>query len=119
MTGWSSAGSSWTYPTDLGTTSPSTATIRCRSPSHLVSIADELQEAAEQEATRARFPRGYEPRPGDVLERRDGVLFEVIAFTGDGQGIELHGIDQPLVIYVLIDDVVGQFIGLAEDPWER
>lgn len=87
--------------------------------SRLIAVADELEEATEREATRSRFPRGYEPGPGDVLERRDGVLFEVVAYTGDGRGIELRGIDQPLVIYVPVDDLLSQFVRLVEDPWER
>lgn len=83
--------------------------------SRMVTIADELQETVESEATLARFPPGYRPAAGDVLERRDGLLFEVVAYTGDDRGIELHGVEQPLVMYVPVDDVVGQFVALVED----
>lgn len=38
-------------------------------------------------------------RVGDVLRRRaDGVLFEYYGETGDGLGVELHGVTQPLVV---------------------
>lgn len=40
-----------------------------------------------------------ELRFGDVLRRRaDGVLFEYYGETGDGLGVELHGVTQPLVV---------------------
>lgn len=87
--------------------------------SRIVAIAGELQEATEAEATEARFPRGYEPRAGDVLERRDGLLFEVVGYTSDDRGIELRGVEQPLVMYVLVDEVVGEFVALVDEGGRR
>lgn len=47
-----------------------------------------------------RLPEDYEPRRHDVLRRVDGNLYRVEAFTVDGQGVELHGVYQPIAIYV-------------------
>lgn len=82
--------------------------------SRLVGIADEISSRTELEAMIADFPHGYEPSPGDVLRRKDGVLFEVIAFTSDQNGVELWGVDQPLVIYVLVSEIVGEFVEVVE-----
>ena len=66
----------------------------------VINIAEEISLWAEEQAIMGAFPRHYRPRPGDILERRDGVVFEVIAYTSDKRGIELWGVEQPLVIYV-------------------
>ena len=70
-------------------------------------VADDLLEVVQDRAPTTGLPYGYVPEPGDVLERVDGVLFEVIGLTGDKKGIELIGVEQPLTIYVL-NEAVGQ-----------
>jgi hypothetical protein len=60
-----------------------------------------------------RLPVGYEPRPGDMLRRVDGVLFEVMRRTADGKGIELRGKEQPLVLYVRPEDLRAEFDALV------
>jgi len=70
-------------------------------------VADDLLEVVQERAPTTGLPYGYVPKPGDVLERVDGVLFEVIGLTGDKKGIELIGVEQPLTIYVL-NEAVGQ-----------
>lgn len=82
--------------------------------SRVIGIAEEISLWAEEQSVVAEFPRGYEPRPGDILERRDGVLFEVIALTSDQRGVELWGVDQPLVVYVLREELVGEFVRVVE-----
>ncbi len=82
--------------------------------SRVVAIADEMAVAAEEQALVGNFPVGYEPLPGDILERSDGALFEVVAFTSDQRGVELLGVDQPMVVYVLRDELIGEFISLVE-----
>ena len=72
----------------------------------LVRVADEL--AAKTLAT-SDLPAGYRPRVGDVLRRADGVLFRVAGFTSDGHGLELQGVEQPLVIYARPEDLPAQF----------
>jgi hypothetical protein len=76
----------------------------------LVRVADEL---AALTRTTTELPAGYKARLGDVLRRADGVLFEVAGFTSDGTGLELQGVEQPLVLYVRPEDVPAQFEALV------
>jgi hypothetical protein len=78
--------------------------------SALVRVADEL---GARTLPLDQLPAGYTPRPGDVLRRADGALFEVVAFTTDGQGVELLGRDQPLTLYLRPDDLRGLFDALV------
>ena len=82
--------------------------------SRAVRIAEELVESARLAGLSGNLPHNYVPLPGDVLRRRDEALFEVIDLTGDGKGVELRGIDQPLVIYVLLDKLPEEFGELVE-----
>jgi hypothetical protein len=59
------------------------------------------------------LPEGYEPHPGDVLKRVDGQLFEVFEFTVDHKGLEMRGVNQPLVLYVLIEQLRQEFVALV------
>jgi hypothetical protein len=63
---------------------------------------------------RPGLPDGYAPRPGDVLRRADGLLFEIVGFTSDGGGVELTGVDQPLTVYVPLGALAGEFVALVE-----
>jgi hypothetical protein len=47
-----------------------------------------------------RLPADYRPEVGDLLRHADGTVYRVIAFTSDGEGVELQGVDQPLAIYL-------------------
>ena len=76
----------------------------------IVRVADEL---AELTRVTSELPAGYQPRIGDVLRRADGVLFAVAGFTSDGTGLELQGVEQPLVVYVRPEDVPAQFEALV------
>lgn len=87
--------------------------------SRVIAIAEEIALWVEEQAVVAEFPAGYEPRPGDVLERADGLLFEVIAFTSDNRGVELWGVDQPLVVYVLREELIGEFVKVVEQRSDR
>lgn len=80
--------------------------------SRLVRVAEEL--AAEAGArSRDDLPPDYEPRAGDVLEREDGELFEVVAYTIDGKGVELIGRSSPLTIYLAPDTLRERFVRLV------
>lgn len=82
--------------------------------SRVVAVARELEERARQELpSDRRLPVGYEPRSGDVLERLDGVLYRIVGFTGDGKGVELHGVEQPFTLYVLSEDLGREFVALV------
>lgn len=80
--------------------------------SRIVRIADQLAAEAAGPAGPG-LPREYEPRPGDVLERVDGVLFEVVAFTVDGKGVELIGRDAPLTLYLPPGELQQRFVRLV------
>jgi hypothetical protein len=59
----------------------------------VLSVVDELTAQAEAVPVRSQLPRDYAPRAGDILERTDGVLFEIRGYTDDGKGIELQGVE--------------------------
>jgi hypothetical protein len=71
-----------------------------------LAIVDSLAAGIEEprggpgERGPARLPVGYEPAIGDRLRHANGTLYEVIAFTADGQGVELQGVEQPLTLYL-------------------
>ncbi len=82
--------------------------------SRVVRIAQELVEKVPVVQDKDELPANYEPQPGDVLKRvGDGALFRVITFTPDGKLVELQGIDLPLEIYVLKDQIRRHFKALA------
>lgn len=65
------------------------------------------------------LPVGYEPRPGDVLKRVDGQRFRIRAFTADKKGVELQGIDAPLTLFILRDQLRQEFVALIPGRTER
>lgn len=79
----------------------------------LVALADELVGLAVEKTPGESLPRDYVPEPGDTLRRGDGVLFEVVGFTSDGKGVELIGVDQPLLIYVEKGALYGEFAAVV------
>ncbi len=82
----------------------------------LLRVVDDLLLEVERLAPRSRLPEGYEPRAGDRLRRFDGALYEVVAYTGDGAGIELEGLDEPLVIFIPVAALRDEFEELV---WRR
>jgi hypothetical protein len=82
--------------------------------SPLLSILDELTVRAGSNEQGRGLGDGYTPRPGDVLLRRDGRLYEVIGPTSDGQGLELVGVAQPVTIYVVAEAIGEEFVMLVE-----
>lgn len=81
--------------------------------SRLVRIAEELGEIADA-ARGAGLDPDYVPRPGDVLERPDGVRFRVVDFTSDGRGVELEGVEVPLTLYLAPDALAEVFARVVE-----
>ena len=75
----------------------------------LLRVVDDLLAEAERLAPRSRLPADYEARAGDRLRRFDGRLFEVVAYTGDGAGLELEGIDDPLVVFIPVAALREEF----------
>lgn len=82
--------------------------------SRVVAIARELGERTEREDLATRhLPTDYRARQGDVLERRDGVLYEVVGFTADSKGVELEGVEQPFTLYVRVEDMRREFVAVV------
>lgn len=77
-------------------------------------IVDELAAIAAERAAESPLPAGYDPRRGDVLVRIDGVEFEVVGFTVDGNGVELRGRIDPLTIYIPRSELRQLFNRLAK-----
>ncbi|HSM50434.1 MAG TPA: hypothetical protein VLA75_03430 [Thermoanaerobaculia bacterium] len=78
--------------------------------SRLRELALALADRVEAEGRAGEgLPQGYRPRIGDCLRRLDGRLFEVRGFTGDGKGVELEGIDQPLSVLVLVEELDREY----------
>jgi len=82
--------------------------------SRLNSIVNDMYEKAKTRAPEGGLPRDYFPEPGDILERTDGHRFEVVALTSDRRGVELSGMDDPLTIFVAVDALRQQFVGLVD-----
>ncbi len=80
----------------------------------LLGVIDDLFLEIERLAPRSRLPVDYEARAGDRLRRFDGALFQVVAYTGDGAGLELEGIDEPLVVFISVAALRDEFEELVE-----
>ncbi len=60
-----------------------------------------------------RLPVDYRPEVGDLLRHADGTLYRVIAFTADGEGVELQGVEQPLTLYVPAGRLAEEMVALV------
>lgn len=78
----------------------------------LVRIAEDVLQAVREAPPPSSLPQDYEPRSGDVLLRRDGQRFRVVRSTGDGTGLEMAGLDQPITLYVPRGAVRSEFTEL-------
>lgn len=79
----------------------------------LAAIADELLATARERRLGSGFPPGYRVRVGDVVQRVDGNEFVVKRFTVDGAGVELEGIQQPIVLYMDRKQIASEFVTLV------
>lgn len=78
----------------------------------ILGVVRDIEAKVDPSLREVNLPAGYEPGPGDLLERTDGVRFEVVAFTADGKGVELSSPDQPLTIYLPREEIRLNFIRL-------
>ena len=86
--------------------------------SRLLRVVEDAAAVAVQPERERRLPNNYEPQPGDLLERADGVLFKVMSFTSDGRGVELQGVSQPLTVFIAREHLRREFVALVEPrPW--
>lgn len=82
--------------------------------SRVLRIVEELAAEVQHLEGEERLPVDYKPKPMDILKRRDGQLFRVLGFTSDKRGVELEGIDQPLMIYVQAEEIRREFVAVVE-----
>jgi hypothetical protein len=78
----------------------------------VLTVVRDIEALAEPRSAVSDLPLDYQPRTGDLLERTDGIRFEVVGKTADGKGLELSSPDQPLTLYVPIADLRGLFVRL-------
>jgi hypothetical protein len=76
-------------------------------------VAEELADKVALLRDVEALPEHYEPRLGDVLKRTDGMRYRVANFTSDRKGIELDGLDQPLHLIVLKEQMRMEFVGIV------
>jgi hypothetical protein len=80
--------------------------------SRLRRVAEELGTKVHSLNDSGQLPPGYEVRMGDVLKRVDGSSYRVVNFTSDRKGVELDGLDQPLHLIVLKEQLRLEFVAL-------
>ncbi|HVR95974.1 MAG TPA: hypothetical protein VMW27_05125 [Thermoanaerobaculia bacterium] len=81
--------------------------------SRVLRIMEDLTAEVEDLKGTEQLPVGYKPKPMDILKRQDGQLFRVLGFTSDKRGLELEGIDQPLTLYVLVEELRREFVAVV------
>jgi hypothetical protein len=81
--------------------------------SRVLRVVSDLAEKVRVMEGAEHLPEGYEPQVGDVLKRVDGQLFEVFEFTTDKKAVECHGVDEPVAIYVLREELRKEFVALV------
>ena len=80
-----------------------------------VALGEELVSRVDTSAPAegaTRLPADYRPEVGDQLRRPDGSWFRVDGFTADGSGLELSGIEVPLVLYIATANLGLEFVEL-------
>jgi len=81
--------------------------------SRLNRIVDDMALLADSRSPVMGLPRDYVPRAGDVLERADGMLFEVVGYTSDKRGVELTGVNEPLTIFIATEALHDSFVSVV------
>jgi hypothetical protein len=80
---------------------------------HVQRVAEELASRVAVLRDAQQLPESYQPRVGDVLKRTDGTRYRVVDFTSDRKGVELDGLDQPLHLLVLKEQMRMEFVALV------
>lgn len=65
--------------------------------------------------TRGKLARDFVPERGDILVAIDGRKFRVSGFTTDRTGVELVGVEQPVVLFAPVADLHAMFLS-RESP---
>lgn len=80
--------------------------------SRVLRVAEDLAAEVDDLKGVEELPVSYVPRELDVLKRRDGQRYKIIRFTADNNGVELQGLDQPIFIIVLKEEMRKEFTAL-------
>lgn len=64
--------------------------------------------------TRGKLDRDFVPQRGDILVAIDGRRFRVSGFTTDRTGVELVGVEQPVVLFAPVADLHAMFLSREE-----
>lgn len=81
--------------------------------SKIVRVAVDLSTEILALKDKEELPQGYVPEIGDVLKRVDGRHFEIFSFTGEGKGLEMRSMDDPLGLYILKDQLRMEFVAVV------
>jgi hypothetical protein len=81
--------------------------------SHVRLIAEQLGAKVALLRNAEVLPERYVPRLGDLVKRVDGNLFRVVNFTSDHKGVELDGVEQPVHLIVLNEQMRLEFVALV------
>jgi hypothetical protein len=81
--------------------------------SHVRQIAEQLGAKVALLRNAEVLPERYVPRLGDVVKRVDGNLFRVVNFTSDHKGVELDGVEQPVHLIVLNEQMRLEFVAVV------
>jgi hypothetical protein len=80
--------------------------------SRVLQVAKDMEAKVEDLRGKEELPPDYEARQYDVLKRRDGQRYKIVRFTPDNKGVELEGLDQPLYLFVLREEMHKEFVAL-------
>lgn len=81
----------------------------------LIDLAEDMADFTRPPALVERLPRGYRPRPGDVLQGADGGRYRVVDLTTDELGVELVELGSPVMIVVPVAEL-GELFSALEEP---
>lgn len=81
--------------------------------SRILQVAKDLELKVEDLRGAEVLPADYVAQKHDILKRRDGMRYKIIRFTPDNRAVELQGLDQPLYIFVLREEMHKEFVALV------
>ena len=81
--------------------------------SRILQVAKDMEVKVEDLRGTEVLPPDYVAHVHDVLKRRDGMRYRIVRFTPDDKAVELQGLDQPLYIFVLREEMHKEFVALV------
>lgn len=81
--------------------------------SRLLRVIEDMAAKVEDLKGVEELPVSYAPRIYDILKRRDGQRYKIMRFTSDDKGVELQGVDQPIFIIVLREEMRKEFVAIV------